>query len=288
MTVTLARKIRLAIWACLLAPVVAGAQEPASEETASRRYTVEFVIFRYAENVGVGTEIFPPEEPPVDDAYPPAADYGEDGPIFTDVPIVAPGGSGSGQDLADEALEEPIGAEETPASKSRLDLVLALGDALTIEDILGRLERLDVYEPLLHGGWTQAALPQEESEPLDLLLFGDPPPGLDGSFTLYLGRFLHLVVDLTLDATAAGEVPGDDQPAFSFGDSRFGFDRDPARPEGKTLLRIQEDRIMKNGDIRYFDHPRFGVIAKVMRVEPAEAAPVDGSEAAPLVGGFRE
>jgi hypothetical protein len=29
--------------------------------------------------------------------------------------------------------------------------------------------------------------------------------------------------------------------------------------------RIYEDRIMKTGDLRYFDHPRFGVVARVTR-----------------------
>jgi hypothetical protein len=36
-------------------------------------------------------------------------------------------------------------------------------------------------------------------------------------------------------------------------------------------FRIQENRILKNGELRYFDHPKFGVLAKVTRVEePAE------------------
>jgi hypothetical protein len=39
--------------------------------------------------------------------------------------------------------------------------------------------------------------------------------------------------------------------------------------------RIQENRIVKNGEIRYFDHPKFGVIAKVTRVEVAEDSDED-------------
>ena len=34
--------------------------------------------------------------------------------------------------------------------------------------------------------------------------------------------------------------------------------------------RIQENRILKNGELRYFDHPKFGVLAKVTRVEDEE------------------
>jgi hypothetical protein len=36
--------------------------------------------------------------------------------------------------------------------------------------------------------------------------------------------------------------------------------------------RITEDRIMRDGDIRYFDHPRFGMLARVTRV-PDDGGP---------------
>jgi hypothetical protein len=35
-------------------------------------------------------------------------------------------------------------------------------------------------------------------------------------------------------------------------------------------FRIAEDRIFKSGDLRYFDHPKFGVLAKISRVEEPE------------------
>jgi hypothetical protein len=35
---------------------------------------------------------------------------------------------------------------------------------------------------------------------------------------------------------------------------------------------------MKNGDIRYFDHPKFGVIAKITRVEETEEEIIDDTE----------
>ena len=34
--------------------------------------------------------------------------------------------------------------------------------------------------------------------------------------------------------------------------------------------RLQENRILKNGELRYYDHPKFGVLAKVSRVEEEE------------------
>ena len=42
-----------------------------------------------------------------------------------------------------------------------------------------------------------------------------------------------------------------------------------------VYYRIQEDRILKNGELRYYDHPKFGVLAKVTRVEEEEATDVN-------------
>jgi hypothetical protein len=34
--------------------------------------------------------------------------------------------------------------------------------------------------------------------------------------------------------------------------------------------KIFDDRIMKSGDIRYFDHPKFGLLIKIIRYEKPE------------------
>lgn len=65
-------------------------------------------------------------------------------------------------------------------------------------------------------------------------------------------------------------------------DNTGGFFPEPVR------YRISEVRIMKDGEIRYYDHPRFGVIAKLTEVqedEPADGEASDtGAENALAVG----
>ena len=34
-----------------------------------------------------------------------------------------------------------------------------------------------------------------------------------------------------------------------------------------VFYRISEDRILRNGETRYYDHPKFGLLARVTRVE---------------------
>jgi len=130
-------------------------------------------------------------------------------------------------------------------------------------DVVERLELLDAYDPIMHVGWTQAGFPLQDTDAMDLSVFGEPPVGLDGSFTLYLARYLHLVVDLSMDAPVEViEIEFDDYTSYEFDDM--------TPLDGPVRYRIQEDRIVKNGEIRYFDHPKFGVVAKVSRIEEVE------------------
>jgi hypothetical protein len=129
------------------------------------------------------------------------------------------------------------------------------------------LERLDVYRPLMHFAWTQVTRPEEETQPIELQALAPPPSGLEGSFTLYLSRYLHLVVDLSLEyrADAGGSIVIYD-PVTEFGDGRNGANYGEMGP-APVHYRITEDRIFKSGDLRYFDHPKFGVLAKITRLE---------------------
>ena len=54
-----------------------------------------------------------------------------------------------------------------------------------------------------------------------------------------------------------------------------GFDSYSVTVEQPVHYRIQEDRIFKSGETRYFDHPKFGVLAKITRWEEAEPEELD-------------
>lgn len=186
------------------------------EQIDVRRYTVEIIIFSYAQEVSTGTEIFPADEPPIEE-------FLEDDFLIEDSPI--------------EPLPEPV----------QYELVALSDQDFSLDDIYERMEQLDVYEPLMHFGWTQPTYPKEDTVARPLNSFAAPPAGLEGDLTLYLSRYLHLVVDLQLDAPPTSE------------------------PEVPIRYRIEEDRIFRNGDLRYYDHPKFGLLAKITRVEEPEA-----------------
>ncbi|NCF16093.1 MAG: hypothetical protein GWP62_12335 [Gammaproteobacteria bacterium] len=225
-----------------------------------RRYTVEVIIFKYAQNVSAGSEVFIPDEI--------AEEVVLDELAFEEE-----------LDLLEEPEEPDPALEEEPEPLPDPEFVLLIEEEFQLEEVIEHLTRIDAYEPLMHFGWTQATWPEEETEAIPLRRFAEPPEGLDGNLTLYLSRYLHLVLDLQLDALPEVEVVSQD----GYGDDRriagellgYAEDQQPAPP---VRFVIQENRILKNGELRYFDHPKFGVLAMVTRVEEEEEDLDDSGE----------
>jgi hypothetical protein len=225
-----------------------------TEEAEIRRYTVEVIIFRYVQDVGAGSEVFLPDEPAVP---------------------VEPGAI-DGIELLDEIAPEPAldpGEQEEQEPLPDIELVLLEEDDYQLQETYGRLERLEVYEPLMHFGWTQATWPEEQTEAIPLHLFARPPEELDGTLKLYLGRYLHLVADLQL--RAPDEAPDRAAPESRFDGYAMPQDFAEEMTPAPVFFRISEDRILRNGEVRYYDHPKFGLLARVTRVA-AEEDPGEG------------
>ena len=162
------------------------------EQVPIKRYTVELVVFSYQENVAVGTEQFPAD------------------------PI----------ELPTEEIDEIVVEERVRRHPDAVGLtsVFLTEEEFTMHDVVEQLELLDAYQPLMHVGWTQAGFPLQDTDALDLTVFGEPPVGLDGSFTLYLARYLHLVVDLSLDAPVEViESEFDDDSSYEFEDTAMRY-----------------------------------------------------------------
>ena len=228
-----------------------------------RRYTVEIVVFSYTEDFGRGSEQFYPDAPAADEL---------DGTDTDELGLI---------DEIEVAPARPGMALAIYAANAQTLAYVPLAEGeYTLTDVVDRFELLDAYETIMHFGWTQPTLPPEYTKPVSLHTFGRPPAGLDGRFELYLSRYLHLVVDLELAASDEDSTAGRARSNPGLRDRGQGYEDVVAEfgAPGPAIYRIQEDRIFKSGDIRYFDHPRFGVVAKVTRVEEEPEAPE------PLVG----
>ncbi len=314
----------------------APAQHPAAQQLTGfpqaelPRYTVELIVFAYADGATTGNEIFVPESPAFDERLPSAAQPGGEVPVFSDgrepdVPVF--GDPGAPQPPSAEPLPaDPALPGDRPAAghgtgtgtgedaneitgiahnlndlrlRTRIELQQLLPEQYSLDEVYRKLTELDAYRPIMHTAWTQTTPGQDQAPAIRLRALGEAPPGLRGTVKLYQGRFVHLGLDLELDAEGihaggggrdarsatdraiAGSVPdagngysppGSESyppiPVYSdrgYGDAtRAGVEAGYFPPP--VRYRIEEVRIMRDGDLRYYDHPRFGVIAKLTKV----------------------
>jgi hypothetical protein len=129
------------------------------------------------------------------------------------------------------------------------------------------VERVAAYTPLLHGGWVQSGLPEEESQPFDLALLSALNPR--GTIRLHLSRFLHVSLDLTYQ-----------EPLRTAGPQ---FSNELAELPIAPRYRLVTTRQARSGELHYFDHPAFGVLIKITPAPAATTgtpAPASGRPAA--------
>jgi hypothetical protein len=124
---------------------------------------------------------------------------------------------------------------------------------------------------VLWGGWIQSTRDRDFSPLIQLRALGTPPIHIDGTLQLYLKNYLHLVVNLTKEQQIAAV-----QPVYRFErssrDSQGSYGADDyyvADPQ-TIIYQIQEDRLFQSGQLRYYDHPKFGILARVSRVEQTD------------------
>ena len=258
------------------------------EEETVPRYQVELIVFENLEGALGSNELFAPDVPA--NVAADARGFGMPADIDPDaprepvlVPVPPPLDEATDALVVDVPDEDEIARsienetlEEIVTYEKRGFTVLDPAD-YTLDDVYARLVRLDAYRPMMRAAWVQPTVPEEETVPLKLRRIGDPPLRLNGTVSLYLNNYLHLVVDMALEEKQAVRPGASEQRARAFGDRRndrfFGFNSATYAPP--VFYRIQEDRIVRNGELRYYDHPKFGVLAKISRVEEAEPERMD-------------
>jgi len=129
---------------------------------------------------------------------------------------------------------------------------------LQLHGAYNRLNRLALYTPIKHAGWLQELNEKDTIRPIHVLKnFGSG--ALDGTITFRRGRFLH--IDLDLQLNEHGHIVGQ-SPISNF-----------EEPTPASLYRLKQTRRIKTGDLHYFDHPKFGVMVKVKKIDAPTKRP---------------
>ena len=143
-------------------------------------------------------------------------------------------------DTAGESLNVPV----------RAGLKTLSGKHHSLDNVAGSLQRSGVYDVLAHTAWRQTAYDRAHAVPY-LLNSNKAGYSLHGSIKLIRERFLHLDIDLSL-------TPSPATPVADTGD---------ASPD--PVFHLREKRRLRSGELHYFDHPVYGVIAKVTPYQQA-------------------
>jgi hypothetical protein len=148
--------------------------------------------------------------------------------------------------------EAPVPAEDP------LSFRLLAPEQLQLNNEYRRLSNLAAYRTLVHAGWVQPGLPEDQAKPFDLTLLGVTNPR--GTVRVYLSRFLHVSLDLAYQDGAAPSAAAADTPGAEL--------REVALPPSYRLV---TERQTRSGELHYFDHPAFGVLVKITPVRTGES-----------------
>ncbi len=120
-----------------------------------------------------------------------------------------------------------------------------------LHGVYRRLEKLSSYTPIAHGGWIQPVRNKQKRKSVSII-HQMGTDRLEGTLTFHRGRFLHLSVDLQLNEMLPLAINNN-------------YAADTITPPS-TLYRLTESRRIKTSQSNYFDHPRFGVLAIVEKI----------------------
>jgi hypothetical protein len=151
--------------------------------------------------------------------------------------------AGAEQRLAIPDEEQAAGSEAPSTALPTATFPPLPAAKMKLTAIEEQMRRSRGYQPVAHVGWTQPGFARNAAKYLSVSSLVPGSSGLQGQIALSRGRYLHLTLDLVLDASSSGE--------------------------GRYVLR--QTRRMRSNERHYIDSPKFGVIAVI--------TPASGSEA---------
>ena len=139
----------------------------------------------------------------------------------------------------------------------QIALKISQRKSLNMSAIYNRLNRLRVYEPVIWGGWEQRLTNEQNAFPVNLRSIKNTLGKFDGNIKFYesSGGRLRLSVDIEMYEKIeifANESDGE------------------LHEQIINTYKISNDKEMRYDELRYFDHPKFGLIAKIQKQEPSE------------------
>ena len=203
---------------------------------------IEIIIFEYLDHNSSGNEVFNKIE--------------ENYQLEKEIP--------NNQNQEDTSIEvglltskfKEVSISLVPTAR-QIALKISQRKSLNMSAVYNRLNRLRVYEPVIWGGWEQRLTNEQNAFPVNLRSIKNTLGKFDGNIKFYesSGGRLRLSVDIEMYEKieiSANESDGE------------------LHEQMINTYKISNDKEMRYDELRYFDHPKFGLIAKIQKQEPSE------------------
>ena len=203
---------------------------------------IEIIIFEYLDHNSSGNEVFNKIE--------------ENYQLEKEIP--------NNQNQEDTSIEvglltskfKEVSISLVPTAR-QIALKISQRKSLNMSAIYNRLNRLRVYEPVIWGGWEQRLTNEQNAFPVNLRSIKNTLGKFDGNIKFYesSGGRLRLSVDIEMYEKIEISANESDSELYE---------------QQINTYKISNDKEMRYDELRYFDHPKFGLIAKIQKQEPSE------------------
>lgn len=134
---------------------------------------------------------------------------------------------------------------------------------LTLNSEAARIRKAPELEMLLHTGWRQPGLPEDQAVSVSVhagtLDTPDQPYRMEGTLKLVLSRYLHIYADLLYREPMPESATSETSTDAYAGPAAMSSDAMPRY----RIYRLQQSRRMRSGELHYIDNPVLGMIIRV-------------------------
>jgi hypothetical protein len=184
----------------------------------------------------------------------------------------APNGSRKAEDVVDHTLSPPRRDAGSPPQSTGQKGFVAAPDQLLDEPFQfemlqpseleltsasRKLQSLDAYTVLVHGGWIQAGLSEDAAHDFDISIFGEPR--LSGTVTLHIARFAHVAAAIDYRASLGPRSVPQAGPTDRY---------TGGAAMSSSKFELRQTRKLRSGELHYLDHPAFGLLLTIRPREP--------------------
>ena len=220
-------------------------------------HLVELIVFKYLDETSIGTEIFGKKI---------TSNHENQYKKINDLELID-------ISIIDQLIQEDISFGEAPENNNTIYLnelptdknilfKIAPKESWTLENTYSRLDRIKVYQPIIWNGWYQSLNELDFSQNINIRRLKNTLGVLKGHVKLYTskGGKLRLALDISML---------EENKYWPKSEEIYDLENTDTLPQSFTEIisyPFTDDKEMKLNELRYFDHPKFGVIAKVTKI----------------------